>query len=137
MNTSCEDRLNQLIQNINEGNHEEAERILNQILLGNRNKEIDKNFIETLEGKPLLKNMNKVLRKDSSLEYLDYAKLVSSLITHCFIKLQHENILEDELPIKDLYTLLGEVILKQKEETEIQKDIQNFIQERYAEFMNK
>ena len=126
--------LEELGKAIDSGNQEEIDRIKRQLLLADRDLSIDENFIESIKGKTLYKNIVKSVNEDNTLSYLDYAKMVSSLLTHCIIESQIKEKKLDDYPIKELYVILGSFINNEDNEEESITKCKNFINERYSQF---
>ncbi len=109
---------------------EAIERIQRKILLGNRDESIDENFIISLKGKTIHKNIARIVE---GREFTDseYAKIISSLITHTIIESEQTGRSLDDYPIKELYILLGNFINEGNGANECKR----FIQERYSQFL--
>lgn len=126
--------LDELNAAIESGNQEEIDRVKRKILLANRDLSIDEDFIESIKGKTLYKNIVKSVNEDSTMEYFDYLKMVSSMITHCIIESQIRDKSLDDYPIKELYVILGSFINNKDSEDESVTKCKNFINERYSQF---
>lgn len=124
--------FNQLNQAILEGNHEEAERLKEEILLSNRDKSIDKNFIKNISSKTLGKNLKRIINSED-INTSDCAKIVSSLITHVLIEKDTNNVNPDDLGLKELYVILGGFI--NSDEENAVNATKKFITSRYSEFL--
>ena len=109
---------------------EAIERIQSKILLGNRDESIDENFIISLKGKTIHKNIARIVE---GREFTDseYAKIISSLITHTIIESEQTGRSLDDYPIKELYILLGNFMNEGNGANECKR----FIQERYSQFL--
>lgn len=126
--------LEELSAAIESGNQEEIDRVKRKLLLADRDLSIDEDFIESIKGKTLYKNIVKSVNEDSTMEYLDYSKMVSSMITHCIIESQVKGKSLDDYPIKELYVILGSFINSKDSEEESVIKCKNFINERYSQF---
>ena len=127
---AMEDIFSELQDAISSGDKSRIEMLRRKMLSGGRNIAIDVQFLEAIKGKTLYKNMLRAMSDESELSVLDYAKLVSSLITHCFIECQQTNLEFDDYPIRELYIILGEFV-NGSESIAISK-VKSFLEERYA-----
>lgn len=119
------------------GDSEEIERVKRKLILSDRDLSIDENFIDSIRGKTLYKNIVKSINEDSTMGYLDYAKMISSMLTHCIIESQIKERDMDDYPIKELYVILGSFINGGDSEDESIRKCKNFINERYSQFFDK
>lgn len=124
------DLFKDLQEAISRQDPEAIERIQRKILLGNRDESIDENFIISLKGKTIHKNLARIVE---GREFTDseYAKIISSLITHTIIESEQTGRSLDDYPIKELYILLGNFINEGNGANECKR----FIQERYSQFL--
>ena len=120
----------ELQEAISRQDSEAIERIQRKILLGNRDESIDENFIASIKGKTIHKNIARII---DGKEFTDseYAKIISSLITHTIIESEQTGRKLDDYPIKELYILLGNFINEGNGAYECKR----FIQERYSQFL--
>lgn len=129
--------LEELSKAIESGNQEEIDRVKRKLLLADRDLSIDEDFIESIRGKTLYKNIVKSVNEDNTMDYLDYAKMVSSILTHCIIESQVRDRSVDDYPIKELYVILGSFINNKDSEDESIAKCKDFINERYLQFFIK
>jgi hypothetical protein len=113
------------------GDHDRAERIRKDILLESRDKSIDANFLASIKGKILYKNISRMIN-NQEFTNLECLKVISSLITHCIIESSQTGIELEEYPIHELYILLGNLINKTPDSI---KNCYDFMIARYSEFM--
>lgn len=124
------DIFSELQDAINSGDKIKIDFLKKKMLSGGRNVAIDVRFLEAIKGKTLYKNMLRAMLDENDMQTLDYAKLVSSLITHCFIECQQTNLTLDDYPIRELYIILGDFVNGSAEDA-VQK-IKLFLADRYA-----
>ena len=124
------DILEELEKAIQNEDHARAEQLRRDILLENRDKSIDANFIKSIKGKTLYKNLSRMIN-GQDFNRFDCMKIISSLITHCIIESEITGINLEEYPIHDLYILLGNLI----NNSSFSDDCKKFIIARYQEFL--
>lgn len=135
------DLLRELEKAINEKDADRIEKLRRRLLLDDRDESIDRDFVASIKGnsgrnKTLYVNLKKSLNQDVREDWIWYAKLVSSLITHVLIESQVRGRDLREYPIIDLYSLLGDFILnKEDRDTTIEK-CKDFISTRYFSFVD-
>lgn len=123
------DRLNEAITN---GNTEEAEKIKKQILLGGRDTSIDENFIKSIQGKTLYKNVRSLIKEGSVRNEYDYAKILSSMITHAIIESEKSGKPYSDYGVNEMYVILGKFI---SGDNSAINETKEFISSRYSEFI--
>lgn len=128
------DLFEELEKAINKGDKDAIAQIQRKILLGGRDTTIDENFIGSIKGKTLYKNIVRSISEGTEFETVDYAKLVSSLITHYLIESQTSGRPTQDFPIQELYVILGGFVNEADKEKAIQ-DAKDFIKDRYGEFL--
>jgi hypothetical protein len=116
---------------ISDGNHEEVERIQRRILLGNRDESIDENFIKSIKGKTLGKNVSRII-DGKEFSDNDYMKIVSSLITHNIIESEQTGRPLKDYPIHELYVILGNFVNGGDGAVD---ECCRFVTERYSRFL--
>lgn len=122
---------------------DEVERLRKRILLDGRDIAVDKDFIESVKGngnrnKTLYVNLKKAINGRDKEDWIWYAKIVSSLITHILIESQVKGRGLYDYPIIDLYSLLGDFVLSNKDSDKseaVDKCIE-FINDRYFSFID-
>ena len=127
-----QDLFNKLNQAILEGNHSEAERLKEEILLAGRDKSIDANFINNISSKTLHKNLKRIINSEDVNTSI-CAKIISSLITHVLIEKDVSDVNPDDLGIKELYVILGGFV--NGDEENAVNATKKFIKSRYSEFL--
>lgn len=116
---------------VNDGDLDRAQEIRNKILLGGRDKSIDKNFLDTIKEKTLGKNLLKILLDDvDGRDTLWFTKTLSSLITHMLIECER-GINKSDIGLHEAYIILGKFI---NDNGEAEYEFKKFIDERYSEF---
>ena len=137
------DLFEELEKAINDKDSDKIEKLRRRILLDDRDEALDRDFIESVKGngsrnKTLYVNMKKAVNSEVREDWIWYAKLVSSLITHILIESQVRGRDLSEYPIADLYSLLGDFILNRdgSVESSIEKCI-DFINTRYFSFIDE
>lgn len=103
--------------------------------MSGRDISIDIDFINSIKGKTLYKTMLKSVKHDNNMTFLDYEKMVSSLITHCLIEVQVKNRDVNDYPVRELYVLLGKFVNDEKKDMAVD-DCKSFIQDRYINIFN-
>ena len=109
---------------------EAVEEIKRKILSGSRDDSIDENFMSSLKGKTLNKNISRIVEGREFTE-AEYAKIISSLITHTIIESEQTGRSLDDYPIKEMYILLGNFI----NEGHGANECKRFIKERYSKYV--
>ena len=79
------DLFNELSEAVRSGNVEEIEKLKRKILLVGRDESLDKNFINSIKGKTLYKNLNRFIH-NQDIDNYECAKMITSLITHLIIE---------------------------------------------------
>jgi hypothetical protein len=125
------DLFAELQKAISDGNHEEVERIQRRILLGNRDESIDENFIKSIKGKTLGKNVSRII-DGKEFSDNDYMKIVSSLITHNIIESEQTGRPLKDYPIHELYVILGNFVNGGDGAVD---ECCRFVTERYSRFL--
>lgn len=125
------DELNKAIES---GNQDEIDRVRRKILLVDRDETIDENYVKSIKGKTLYKNMVKAVSESDDVSYNDYAKLVTSMITHCIIEAQTTNNDIKSYPVQELYVILGGFINESEDKVKAVKRTREFIEDRYKKF---
>lgn len=115
------------------GDYDKVEQLRKDILLEGRDKSIDANFIASIKGKTLSKNLSRMVNGQDFTRF-ECMKIVSSLITHSIIESELTGIDLEEYPIHDLYILLGNLI---NDTPESLQDCRKFVTSRYREFLIK
>ena len=134
------DILRELERAVRENDPEKIERLRRRLLLDDRDESVDKDFVDSIRGngsrnKTLYVNLRKALNQNIKEDWIWYAKLVSSLITHILIESQVRDRDIRDYPIVELYSLLGDFILnKEDRDTTIGK-CRDFINTRYFSFV--
>lgn len=126
-----EDIFTELQRAYDSGDLKEVERIQRKILLAGRDESIDENFIASIKGKTLSKSVQRILDNREYTES-EYAKIVSSLITHNIIESEKTGRGFDDYPIRELYILLGNII---NGEDGAIDECKKFVKERYGRFL--
>jgi hypothetical protein len=129
MSENLFDKLNEAITS---GNTDEVERIKKQILLGGRDTSIDENFIKSIQGKTLFKNVRSLIKEGTVKSEYDYAKILSSLITHAIIQSEKTGTPYKEYGVNEMYVILGKFISGDEDAI---NETKNFISSRYSEFI--
>lgn len=137
------DLFKELEKAISEGDSIKIEKLRKRVLLDDRDETLDRDFIDSIKGngtrnKTLYMNMRKAIKDEVQEDWVWYAKLVSSLITHILIESQVRDRDLSEYPITDLYSLLGDFILNREGSRDscIEKCI-DFISTRYFSFIDE
>ena len=125
--------FDELQRAISEGNRNEIERIQRKILLAGRDESIDEDFINSIKGKTLHKNISRIAFDDRSFTNEEYMKIVSSLITHNIIESEKTGRSLQDYPIKELYVILGNFI--NEGNGDAVNECKRFIKERYVQFL--
>lgn len=123
------EKLNEAVAS---GNQEEIDRIKKEILLGGRDTSIDENFMKSIEGKALYKNVRSLIKEGVEKSKYDYAKIVSSLITHAIIESEKSGKSYNDYGINEMYVVLGKLISGDEDAI---NETKNFISSRYSEFI--
>ena len=123
------DKLNEAVSR---GDQSEIDRIKKEILLGGRDTSIDENFMKSIEGKTLYKNVKSLIKEGTVKSTQDYTKIVSSLITHAVIESEKSGKSYSDYGINEMYVILGKLITG--DENAI-NETKNFLSSRYAEFI--
>lgn len=123
------EKLNEAVAS---GNQEEIDRIKREILLGGRDTSIDENFMKSIEGKALYKNVRSLIKEGVEKSKYDYAKIVSSLITHAIIESEKSGKSYNDYGINEMYVVLGKLISGDEDAI---NETKNFISSRYSEFI--
>ena len=123
------EKLNEAVAS---GNQEEIDRIKKEILLGGRDTSIDENFMKSIEGKALYKNVRSLIKEGVEKSKYDYAKIVSSLITHAVIESEKSGKSYNDYGINEMYVVLGKLISGDEDAI---NETKNFISSRYSEFI--
>ena len=131
--SSTQDLFEKLNEAIKAGNTEEIERIKKEILMGDRDVQLDEHLINSLNGKSIYKNIRKIIKEKEGISEADYAKVISSLITHAIIESEGTGNSYQSYGIDDMYSLLGKFITGDEDASE---DAKKFIISRYSEFFN-
>lgn len=118
---------------VNSGDVQEVERIKKKILLAGRDEKIDEEFIQSIKGKTICKNLSRIASDEREFSNEDYMKIVSSLITHNIIESEQRGNSLSDYPIKELYVLLGKFI--NNGNGDAIDECKRFIQERYVQFL--
>ena len=103
------DLFNELSEAVRSGNVEEIEKLKRKILLVGRDESLDKNFINSIKGKTLYKNLNRFIH-NQDIDNYECAKMITSLITHLIIESMVRGSDIRNYPLSDLYIVLGEFI---------------------------
>lgn len=125
--------IEELSKAIQDGDVVRIKEIKRKILMGDRDTSIDENFMSSISGKTLYRNVKKVINEDSSLSKYDYAKIMSSLITHSIIESEISGKTYSDYGINDMYLVLGKLI---SEEEGAIGEARSFILSRYGEFIS-
>lgn len=126
------DLFQQLNEAIDSGDLEEMEKLRKQILSGCRDDKVEEALMQSLKGKQIYKNIAGVCEGSRELSKHDYMKMISSLITHSIIESEVREVDLSELPIKELYVILGDMINGSEGAV---NNVQEYIKERYSKFL--
>lgn len=91
---------------------------------------LDYEFMESIKGKAVYKNLKKFIREDS-MSKEDVLKLLSSLTTHLIIESSLKNKCLQYYPIKILNRMIDDLISNE----EMIPDVKNFLHDRYNRFI--
>lgn len=127
-----DDLYKELQEALESGNKDLFEDVQRRILLAGRDEKIDFDMISNIKGKMLYKTMVKSLKEDNNFDYLDYEKMICSLMTHCIIESQIKGRDINDYPMRDLYILLGDFI---NEDEGAVRECKKFIQTQYGRFL--
>jgi hypothetical protein len=125
--------IDELHEAVNSGDEAEIERVQRKILLGWRDETLDENFISSIKGKTICRNIYRIANNEDNMSNADYMKMISSLITHNIIESEKTGKPLDDYPIKELYVLLGNFI--NEGSGDAVNECKRFIQERYSQFL--
>ena len=134
------DILRELERAVRENDPEKIERLRRRLLLDDRDESVDKDFVDSIRGngsrnKTLYVNLRKALNQNIKEDWIWYAKLVSSLITHILIESQVRDRDIRDYPIVELYSLLGDFILNKEDRDITIGKCMDFINTRYFSFV--
>lgn len=130
--TQLDELYAKLQEAVTEGDHDTISRIQKKILNMGRDSSIDESLMRSVSGKTLGKNIKRIIKEDNGFSEMDYAKIVSSLITHAIIESEASGKSLDDFSIKEMYIILGKFINKSEGAVD---DIKEFVTERYEEFL--
>ena len=125
--------FDELQKAISEGNKEEIERVQRKILLAGRDESIDEDFINSIKGKTLHKNISRIALDEKDFTNEEYMKIISSLITHNIIESEKTGKSLQDYPIKELYVILGNFI--NEGNGDAVNECKRFVKERYTQFL--
>ena len=127
------DLFNELSIALADGDHERAEILQKKILLLSRDTTLDKNFIDKIKFKTLGKNLKKIVSGEDDFTNIEYAKILSSLITHFLIEQETAGVSAIDLGIHELYIALGNYLHGDEENAvNLTKE---FIESHYSNFL--
>lgn len=129
---SLDDLYASLQEAVTNNDKERIEKIQKQIINFGRDTSIDESFIQSISGKTLGKNLKRIIKEDNGFSDMDYAKTISSLITHAIIESEMTGKSIDDYAIKEMYILLGKFINKNEGAVSA---IKEFVTERYGELI--
>ena len=127
------DLFNELSEAVRSGNVEEIEKLKRKILLVGRDESLDKNFINSIKGKTLYKNLNRFIH-NHDIDNYECAKMITSLITHLIIESMVRGSDIRNYPLSDLYIVLGEFI-SDPDSKSFREKCFNVLADRYLPFI--
>lgn len=130
--TQLDELYNKLQEAVTNEDHDTISKIQRRILNMGRDSSIDESLMRSVSGKTLGKNIKRIIKEDNGFSEMDYAKIVSSLITHAIIESEISGKNLDDFSIKEMYIILGKFINKSEGAVD---DIKEFVTERYEEFL--
>ena len=116
---------------IDSGDPEAIREAKNNIILAGRDKEIDRNLINSIKSKTLGKSIKRIVNNED-VDRSFCMKTLSSLITHIIIEAEIQNRSLDDYSIKELYVVLGGFV---NDKEDAVQNAKKFISDRYAEFL--
>lgn len=129
MSDNLFEKLNEALQS---GNQEDIDRIKKEILISNRDTKIDENFINSISGKALYKNIRGIINEGEEKSVYDYTKLLSSLITHAVIECEKTGNSFNDYGVNEMYIMLGKFITGDDNAV---NETKKFLTSRYSEFI--
>jgi hypothetical protein len=91
---------------------------------------LDFEFMESIKGKTVYKNLKKFVKEDS-MDSSDVLKLLSSLVTHLIIESSVRNKELNDYPIKILNRMIDKIV----SDKEMISDAKEFLHSRYGRFI--
>ncbi len=116
------------------GDPEEIKRVNKKIharLYGVSDNTLDSDFVGSIKGKPVYKNLKKSLVGEG-LDSEDNLKMLSSLVTHLVIESSLRGVDIKEYPVKEILEAVRKIVY----EGDQGHDIRDFLRKRYSEFLN-
>lgn len=129
--SSAEILYNQLREAMASGDTEAMIKAKDALLLAGRDKELDRDLINSIKDKTLGKSIRKILR-DDEIDREFCMKTISSLLTHIIIEAGIRERSPDDYSIREVYVILGGFV---NDKADAVQDAKKFISDRYAEFM--
>lgn len=132
VNENITELLKELQLAINNDDKELANKIRNKLLNPN-NDELDRDFIETISGKTLYRNLKRYMNDNDSMNSFEIAKMLTSLITHCIIDAEITGNDIKKYPVVDMYIILGYFV--NGDTDRFNTDLYKLIKERYGDYI--
>ena len=129
------DLLEELKRAVDLGDRDAIERIQRKIVNAGRDEDLDKDFIESIRGKTLYRNIIKAINDDNNeMGFYELSKLSTSIITHCLIESQLTGRDINDYPVRDFYVVLGSFINEQDHGKAIE-ECKELLKEHYQQFI--
>ena len=129
------DKFYEFQKAIESGDEIAIDRARRRLFLSDRDEFLDREFIDSVKGKTLGKNIARILSDSNNFDVIDYAKIVSSMITHCFIEAQVKGNPISDYPIKELYVILGGFINSGSDEQTAISACKDFVADRFGSIL--
>ena len=128
------DPIRELSEALKSGDQKAIERAQRRMRYSDEDRRVDEGFLQSMRGKTLHKNMSKMYEGQTQFSALDYAKTLSSLMTHYIIEAQNTGKSLKELNVQDIYIVLGSFVNGAPDEQAI-RESRELIEDRYGDLL--